>query len=173
MTGRTATPKEITEILAMREAGYSVLHISQKYGFSTRTIHRHLSENKVKKGSLKQGAIDNARNELFKIITSNPAIQEEAAKLITDDIAHSNHLRGIMIEASEHLKATSLPEAVLVMRAAAAYSTAIKNTSDTTRHALGIDKLIDETEALPELFVTELTNEQIKEMTIGSMVDED
>lgn len=173
MSGRTATPKEITEILAMREAGYSVLHISQKYGFSTRTIHRHLSENNIKKGSLKQDAIDSARNELFKIITSNQSIQEEAAKLITDDIAHSNHIRGIMIEASEYLKATSLTEAVLVMRAAAAYSTTLKNTSDTTRHALGVDKLVDEFEALPELIITELTNEQIKKMAMDSMVEED
>lgn len=173
MTGRTATPKEITEILALREAGYSVLHISQKYGFSTRTIQRHIAENNIKKGSLKKEMIENARAELSKVITSNVAIRDEAAKLIIDDLAHSNHIRAIIIEASEHLKATTLQEAVLVMRGAAAYSTAFKNTSDTIRHSLGTDKLVDEASELPELIITELTNEQIKEIANEAMVEED
>ena len=173
MAGRTATPKEITEILALREVGYSVLHISQKLGFSVRTIHRHLAENNVKKGSLKKEVIENARAELSKIITSNSAIRDEAAKQIIDDIAHSSHLRAIIIEASVHLKATTLQEAVLVMRGAAAYSTAFKNTSDTIRHALGVDKLIDDASELPELIMTELTSEQIKQMIEDDRVTED
>lgn len=173
MTGRTATPKEISEILALREVGYSVLHISQKLGFSVRTVHRHLAENSIKKGSLKKEVIENARIELSKIITSNLAIRDEAAKQIIDDIAHSNHLRAILIEASEYLKATTLQEAVLVMRGAAAYSTAFKNTSDTIRHALGVDKLIDDASELPELIISELTNEQIKEMARDTMVTDD
>jgi len=172
MTRKTTTPKEVTEILVLREAGYTVLAISQKLNISIRTINRHLAAYGAKKGSIKQDVIESARTEIFKLITSNNAIREEAAKLITDDIAHSNHLRGIMIEASEHLKATSLPEAVLVMRAAAAYSTAIKNTSDTTRRALGADKLIDEVDDLPELIVRELTSKEIELMIKEQQVDE-
>lgn len=173
MTGRTATPKEISEILALREVGYSVLHISQKLGFSVRTIHRHLAENSIKKGSLKKEVIENARTELSRIITSNPAIHAEAAKQIIDDIAHSNHLRDIIIQASEHLKATNLQEATLVMRGAAAYSTALKNTSDTIRHALGVDKIKDEVGELPELYVMELSSEQVKAIAKEQMVEED
>jgi len=173
MTRKTTTPIEVTEILALREAGYTVLAISQKLNISVRTIHRHLATHGIKKGSLKEEVIEKARTELFKLVTSNPAIREQAAKLIVDDIAHSNHLRAIMIEASEHLKATTLQEAVLVMRGAAAYSTAFKNTSDTIRHSLGADKLTDEESELPELIITELTSEQIKEMVRDSMVEED
>jgi hypothetical protein len=165
MTRKTTTPKEVTEILALREAGYTVLAISQKLNISTRTINRHLAAYGAKKGSLKQEVIESARTEIFKLITSNNAIREEAAKLIADDIAHSNHLRAIIIEASEFLKATSLSEAVLVMRGAAAYSTAFKNTSDTIRHALSVDKLIDDVDDLPELIVRELTSEEIEQMT--------
>lgn len=173
MTRKTTTPKEVTEILALREAGYTVLAISQRLNLSVRTIHRHLATHGTIKGSLKQEAIDKARSELFELVTSNSAIREAASKLIIDDIAHSNHLRAIMIEASEYLKATTLQEAMLVMRAAAAYSTAFKNTSDTIRHSLGADKLVDEASELPELFITELTNEQIKEMAKEAMVEED
>lgn len=164
MTRKATTPKEVSEILALREAGYTVLAISQKLKVSIRTIQRYLANHGAKKGSLKLEAIENARSEVLKLITSNTAIREEAAKLIADDIAHVNHLRAIMIEASEYLKATSLQEAVLVMRGVAAYSTAFKNTSDTIRHALGVDKLVDETDDLPELIIRELTSIEIHQL---------
>ncbi len=173
MKRKATTPHEVTEILALREAGYTVLAISQKLNLSDRTVHRHLATYGAKKGSIKEEVIEKARNELFNLVTSNSTILAEAAKLIVDDIAHSTHLRAILLEASAHLKATTLPEAVLVMRAAAAYSTAFKNTSDTIRHSLGADKLIDEAGELPELIITELSNEQIKEMAKEAMVEED
>ena len=69
-----------------------------------------------------------------------------------------------MIDASEYLKATSLPEAVLVMRGLAAYSTVFKNTSDTIRHALAVDKLVEDADELPELIVRELTAIEIEQI---------
>jgi hypothetical protein len=70
-----------------------------------------------------------------------------------------------MVSASELLHATTLHEAVLVMRAAAAYSTAIKNTSDSLRHTLRIDRTIEDTESdLPELILRELTPEEIAKL---------
>lgn len=53
----------------------------------------------------------------------------------------------------------------MVMRAAAAYSTAIKNTSDMMRHTLRIEKSIDDADKeLPELIIKELTGDEIEEM---------
>lgn len=164
MTRKETTPKEVTEILALREAGYTVLAISQKFNISVRTVNRHLANNSIKKGSLKLEVIEQARSELFKLVTSSPAIRAEAAKLISDDLAHSNHLRTIMLEASEFLNATTTQEAMHVMRAAAAYSTALKNTSDTIRHSLGSNKVDESPDEFPELVVRELTNVEIKEM---------
>ena len=70
-----------------------------------------------------------------------------------------------MLNASEQLQATSLKDAALVMRAAAAYSTAIKNTSDVLRQTLRIDRAVEDTGTeLPELIVRELTHEEIKKM---------
>lgn len=160
----TATPQQITEMLALREAGYTALAISQKLNLSVRTVHRHLSAHGAKKGSLKAEAIQQARDELFQLVTSSPTIRAAAARLIVDDIAHAHHIRAIMIEAAEHLKAESLSDAALVMRAAAAYSTALKNTSDTIRHSLGADKIIDEPDELPELIVRELTRDEVVEL---------
>jgi hypothetical protein len=50
------------------------------------------------------------------------------------------------------------------MRAVAAASTALKNTSDMLRHSLGVDKVIDDAGEVPDLNVTELTKEQIEEI---------
>jgi predicted transcriptional regulator len=164
MKRKEVTPNEVTEILVLREAGYTALAIANRLGISTRTVQRYLSEHGAKKGSLKKEVIDKAKADLFESVTSSQAIREEAAKLIIDDIAHSQHLRTVMVEATEHLKATSLVDAALVMRAIAAASTALKNTSDMLRHSLGVDKVIDDAGEVPDLNVTELTNEQIEEI---------
>lgn len=162
MTKKAATPAQITEALALREAGYTVLSISQRLGISVRSLQRYFAEHGTKKGAIKEEVLAAARADLLKRVTSDEVIKEEAAKLINDDLAHAMHLRELMINATEHLQATSLKEAVLVMRAAAAYSTAIKNTSDMMRHSLRLEKTIDETDLeLPELVVKELSNEEI------------
>lgn len=165
MTKKTASPAEISQALALREAGYTALSISQRLGISVRSLQRHFADHGTKKGSIKKEVLDNARADLLKRVTSDEAIKEEAARLINDDLAHAQHLRELMINATEHLQATSLKEAVLVMRAAAAYSTAIKNTSDMMRHTLRIEKSIDDTEKdLPELVIKELTSDEIEAM---------
>lgn len=172
MKRKEVTPKEVTEILVLREVGYTVLAISQRLNISTRTVDRHLAEHGAKKGSLKKDVIDKAKSELFESVTSNPAIQLEAAKLIIDDIAHSQHLRTVMLEATEHLKATTLADAALVMRALAAASTTLKNTSDTIRHSLGADKVVNDAGELPELVVSELSDEQLEQITNKDMAAE-
>lgn len=174
MTKKAATPAQITEALALREAGYTVLSISQRLGISVRSLQRHFAEHGVKKGGLKEEVLAIARAELMKRVTSDQTIREEAARIINDDLAHARHLRELMIDATEHLRASSLNEAVLVMRAAAAYSTAIKNTSDMLRHSLRIEKSIDDTgKELPELVIKELTNDEIDELRSKSVEEEE
>ena len=78
-----------------------------------------------------------------------------------------------MIAASEQLQATSLKDAVLVMRAAAAYSTAIKNISDMLRHGMQIEKSVENSDKeLPELIVKELTSAEVEELR-SEMVGEE
>lgn len=149
----------------MREAGYTVLSISQRLAISVRSLQRHFADHGAKKGSIKEEVLAIARADLLKRVTSDQTIKEEAARIINDDLAHARHLREMMIDAAEHLQASSLKEAVLVMRAAAAYSTAIKNTSDMLRHSLHIEKsIVDIDKELPELVIRELTNEEIEEL---------
>lgn len=170
MTKKTATPDEITDALALREAGYTTLAISQRLGISIRSLQRHFAIHGAKKGTLKQDAIDAARTSLLMSVTSDDAIREEAARLITDDLAHARHLRTIIMEAADQLKAESLRDAVLVMRAAAAYATALKATSDTLRHTLRVDRVVDHSgDDLPELVVRELSQDEIEAMRSDQM----
>lgn len=158
------TPDEIGEALALREAGYTVLAISQRLGISIRTLQRHFAAAGTRKGAAKVEVLERAKNELMARITSDQAIKEEAARLVADDLAHSLHLRELILAASEQMKANSLPDAVQVMRAAAAYSTAIKNTSDIIRRSLRVEQRDDAGDELPELVVSELTQAEVEQL---------
>ena len=163
MTKKRTTPEDVANALALREAGYTVLSISQKLGISVRTLQRQFSAAGARKGKLKEEIIRQARKDLLNRVTSDETIRNEAAQLINDDLAHSRHLRELVLNASDKLQAVTLRDAALVMRAAAAYSTVIKNTSDTIRHTLRIDQKADtEVDNLPELQIRELTAEEIE-----------
>ena len=162
-TRKIAEPDQIAQALALREAGFSTLSISQRTGIPTRTLERHFQAAGARKGSLKEEMLSEARKELLGLVSSSEAIREEAAKLVADDLAHARYLRQIMQEAAEHMQATNLQEAALVMRAAAAYATAIKATSDVLKHALHTESQEDR-EELPELVITDLTAEEIEEL---------
>lgn len=164
MTKTHATPDEIGEALALREAGYTVLAISQRLGISVRTLQRHFAAAGTRKGAVKAEVLRKARDELLARITSDQAIKEEAARLVADDLAHSIHLRELILAASEQMKAESLRDAVQVMRAAAAYSTAIKNTSDIIRRSLRVEDCDNTSDELPELVINELTQQDIERL---------
>jgi AraC-like DNA-binding protein len=164
MSKTHATPEEIADALALREAGYTALAISQRLNISIRTLQRHFAAAGARKGAAKAEVLQRAKSELMARITSDEAIKEEAARLVADDLAHSLHLREVILAASEQMKATNLEEAALVMRAAAAYSTAIKNTSDIIRRSLRIEQREDVGDDLPELVVCELTQAEIEHM---------
>jgi AraC-like DNA-binding protein len=164
MSKTHATPEDIAEALALREAGFTALAISQRLGISIRTLQRHFAAAGTRKGAAKAEVLRRAKDDLMARITCDMTIKEEAARLVADDLAHSLHLREVILAASEQMKATNLEEAALVMRAAAAYSTTIKNTSDIIRHSLRLKDLADDMDELPELVVSELSQEEIAEL---------
>ena len=164
MTKQVATPDVVGEALAMREAGYTSLAISQRLGMSIRSLQRHFAAAGTRKGAIKAEVLRRAKDDLMARITSDETIKGEAARLVADDLAHSMHLREVILAASEQMKATNLEEAALVMRAAAAYSTAIKNTSDIIRRSLRLEDRDDAADELPELVVSELTQGDIEQM---------
>lgn len=155
MAGKTVTPEQITQALTLRAAGYTVESISERLAISARTLYRLFKRHSATKGSVNAELVQQAREELLSAITSNEAIKEEAARIVADDLAHARQLRRRMADAAEHFVATNLRDAALLMRGAAAYSTALKNTSDMLRHSLRVDRAMEHERPadLPELVV--------------------
>lgn len=172
MSNTHVSPEEIADALALREAGYTALAISQRLNISTRTLQRHFAATGTRKGAVKAEVLRKAKDDLLARITSDQVIKEEAARLVADDLAHSIHLREVILAASEQMKADSLRDAVQVMRAAAAYSTAIKNTSDIIRRSLRLEERDETSDELPELVVTELTQAEVERLRSKETTDE-
>jgi hypothetical protein len=100
-----ATPAEIGEAVVLREAGYIAIAIaiSQRLGISVRTLQRHFAAAGARKGAVKAEVLRKAKDELLARITSDRTIKEEAARLVADDLAHSIHLREVILAASEQM----------------------------------------------------------------------
>jgi hypothetical protein len=162
MPGITTTPTQAAEVIALRAAGLSLMAIAERVSLSVSTVQRVLQKHPTSKGAAKTALIQATRNEMLRRVVNDEAIREEAARLIADDLAHAAMLRRKIGLAAEHMDATNLQEAALVMRAAAAYSVAVKNTSDTLRRVMGLDRARPEVdEELPELVVRELRPEEV------------
>jgi lambda repressor-like predicted transcriptional regulator len=168
MPGKSPTPEKIIDAVTLRAAGHTIASISDRTGISVRTLSRIFERHTAKKGEINAELVEAAKRDLIETVTSNDRIKEEAARLIADDIAHARLLRSRMADATEHMTATNLLEAALLMRAAAAYSTALKNTSDTLRHSLGTDRALETVEAenLPELVVREISDTAALQLTL-------
>lgn len=171
MPGRALTPVQVAEAVTLREAGYTLAAISQRLGVGVSTLHRVFARHRAKKGSVQGQLVAAARKELLGHVSSDARIQHEAARLIADDLAHAALIRDRIGIASEQLHADNLTEAVLVMRAAAAYSTALKNTSDMLRHVMRFDKAIPEhvDDALPELRILTISGDEALMMNAARM----
>lgn len=166
MAGKALTPTQIAEALCLRMAGYTITAVADRLHVGIRTLNRLFERNGTKKGAVKAELLEAARQNLIEGVTSNERIREEAACIVADDLAHARMIRSRIADASEHLTAGNLQEAALLMRAAAAYSVALKNTSDTLRHTMRTERALDAQDAqeLPELVVREMTDEEVKQM---------
>lgn len=166
MPGKSLTPDQISHAVALREAGYTVAAISERLSMSPRSLQRLFARSGAGKGAASAKLVQEARDALLRSLTSNDRIREEAARALVDDLAHARQLRQRMTEAAEHLTASDLREAALLMRAAAAYSTALKNTSDMIRQTLQVERLdsVDAVADLPELVVRDLSAEEVREL---------
>jgi hypothetical protein len=162
---KAISPEVLSEAQALREAGFTVLSISQRLHVSVRALQRHFAATGIKKGAIRDELLAKARADLVAHITSNDVIRAQVAKLLADNIAHSQHLRAILVDASVHMKANSLPDVVLVARAAAAYATTLKATSDAVRSTLPLDRLGDDgAYDLPELVITVISDQEAAEI---------
>jgi AcrR family transcriptional regulator len=164
VTGTVKTPTEIKQALVLREAGYSLAAIATKTGISPATLTRHFKKHGAPKGTLSVSAVDEARQQLLSDSGFIGELKTAIASSICDDVAHVARLRESMALILEDvMNDTALP-AHYKSRAIAALATSLTLTQKAARIALQTDNQPIEQESLPELYITELTSEDIERM---------
>jgi AcrR family transcriptional regulator len=172
------TPAEIQNCLVLREAGYSLAAIATKTGISPATLTRHFSKHGAVKGTLSLSAVNKARQQLLSDTGFVGELKQAIASSILDDLSHVAQLRQSMCLILEDVMTdTSLP-AHYKSRAIAALATSLTMTQKAARVALQADNQPIEQDSIPELFISELTAEDIEQMRIeqrqlsGEVIDD-
>ncbi|EGH44158.1 MULTISPECIES: helix-turn-helix domain-containing protein [Pseudomonas syringae group] len=162
MAGKKVTPDQSTQVVVLREAGYTLPAIANRLELSISTVQRIIRTNKVVAGASTQALIDKAREELLATAFSLESVQQLAASLVVDELVLTEKIRLKLANAIETLD----PADPMAFRALAAASTALKLTQDVTRKALPLEKLNQalEIEELPELKIHIMTADDVAEM---------
>lgn len=125
----TTTPADVAKIKAMREAGFTLASIAEESGLSVRQVSRYVQE--TPKGKATAAMVEKESKKLLETLSGDTTIKKLIATQLRDDITHAETIRTKALEIlQEHLTPSNLEEAALSMRALAAYSTVLKNTSD-------------------------------------------
>lgn len=162
MAGKKVTPDQSTQVVVLREAGYTLPAIANRLELSISTVQRIIRTNKVVAGASTQALIDKAREELLATAFSLESVQQLAASLVVDELVLTEKIRLKLANAIETLD----PADPMAFRALAAASTALKLTQDVTRKALPLERLNQalEIEELPELKIHIMTADDVAEM---------
>lgn len=170
MPGKKTTPDQSTQVVILREAGYTLPVIADRLDLSISTVQRIIKTTKAVAGAGTQALIDKAREELLSSAFSLDAVQQTVATLVADELALSHLIRTKIANALEALDPTD----PVAFRGLAAASTALKLTQDVTRRSLPIEKLnqAQDIEELPTLQIHILTENDVAEMRAKQRLEE-
>lgn len=158
------TPAEIQNCLVLREAGYSLAAIASKTGISPATLTRHFKKHGASKGTLSLSAVEEARQQLLADSGFIGELKAAIASSVCDDLAQVKALRESMTMILEQVMTDASLPGHYKSRAVAALATSLTLTQKAARVALQADNQPIEPDDLPELFITELTSEDIERM---------
>ncbi|MDU8605983.1 helix-turn-helix domain-containing protein [Pseudomonas syringae group sp. 247E2] len=170
MPGKKTTPDQSTQVVILREAGYTLPVIADRLDLSISTVQRIIKTTKAVAGAGTQALIDKAREDLLSSAFSLDAVQQTVATLVADELALSHLIRTKIANALEALDPTD----PVAFRGLAAASTALKLTQDVTRRSLPIEKLnqAQDIEELPTLQIHILTENDVAEMRAKQRLEE-
>ena len=170
MPGKKTTPDQSTQVVILREAGYTLPVIADRLDLSISTVQRIIKTTKAVAGAGTQALIDKAREELLSSAFSLDAVQQTVATLVAEELALSHLIRTKIANALEALDPTD----PVAFRGLAAASTALKLTQDVTRRSLPIEKLnqAQDIEELPTLQIHILSEQDVAEMRAKQRLEE-
>ena len=163
MAGKSKSPDEISEVLAMRACGYSVPAICEKTGIPSSTVKRFLSASGTKKGVITADLIANAKEDLLSDTTFTDDLKAQIQVYLLNELAALNNLRDSAAIVLEEVMAEDTP-ATYKARAIAALTVSNLTISKTYRTLLAIDNQPIEEASLPQLYISQLTDDDIQQM---------
>lgn len=155
MGAKHLSPDLQQEAAAMLAAGWTQAAVANHLGISVSSVRRIQERYRVKKGAVKACLIDQAQADLMDS-ADGERLKQMTAALLVDEVVQTRQLRDTMALALEEIH-TDPNKVSMIMRAAAAYSTALKNTSDMLRKSTCTDETTGHD--LPTLTIHELTND--------------
>lgn len=167
MPSKHTTPTQKAEIITLRLAGHSLTSIAERCGVSISTVKRHIKG--IKKGSINQDLIDQAKRDLLSNLTDE-TVKTQLAALIADDIALSHRIRTNItttLEQIEQQTPSDAREAAQIMRSLTSAATALKATGDALRQSLGVTQREIHTasgEDLPILKIVDMTTDEMEQI---------
>lgn len=163
MPGTAIAPDVQAQVVALREAGYTLTSIATRLDIGISSVQRIIKKHGAVAGAATQEMIARARDEMIAAAYSLEAVREKAASLVHDDLDLAQRIRQKAAEVLDTIEVTA-DSAMLSARAVVAVATTLKLTQDVQRRALPLDKLerADSVEELPEIHIKIMGPDDVK-----------
>lgn len=155
---RTSPAVEASAAVAVA-AGWPLIAVAEQTGLSLSTVKRIKKDYAIVRGSKRTELVDAARASLREALTAE-FTATESARLIRSQVAIANQIQALISEQLAALESNDEIDPLKAAKILATCATASKLSSDGLRRVLGLAAEPEITEALPELIVRDLTDEE-------------
>lgn len=154
MPGTAIAPDVQAQVVALREAGYTLTSIASRLDIGISSVQRIIKKRGAVAGVATAEMIARARDEMIASAYGLESVRQIAASLVHDDLDLAQRIRQKAVEILDAIDVTR-DSATQDARALAAVSTALRLTQDVQRRTLPLDKLerADSVEELPEIHI--------------------
>ncbi|SEJ33219.1 hypothetical protein SAMN05216201_10775 [Pseudomonas linyingensis] len=165
MPGAAIAPDVQAQVVALREAGYSLASIATRLDIGISSVQRIIKKRGAVAGAATDEMIARARDEMIAAAYGLESVQKIAASLVHDDLDLAQRTRQKAAAVLDAIEVTA-DNAMQSARALAAVATALKVTQDVQRRALPLDKLerAASVEELPELTIHIMGPDDVREL---------
>ncbi len=163
MPGTAIAPDVQAQVVALREAGYTLTSIASRLDIGISSVQRIIKKHGAVAGAATAGVIARARDEMIAAAYSLESVRQIAASLVHDDLDLAQRTRQKAAEVLEAIAVTA-DSAMQSARAIVAVATTLKLTQDVQHRALPLDKLerADSVEELPEIHIKIMGPDDVK-----------
>lgn len=163
MPGTAIAPDVQAQVVALREAGYTLTSIASRLDIGISSVQRIIKKHGAVAGAATAEVIARARDEMIAAAYSLESVRQIAASLVHDDLDLAQRTRQKAAEVLEAIAVTA-DSAMQSARAIVAVATTLKLTQDVQHRALPLDKLerADSVEELPEIHIKIMGPDDVK-----------